>query len=574
MAELGEGSIFAGYRIERRLGAGGMGTVYLARNPDLPRSEALKVLSAELSRDPAFRARFVREADVAASLDHPNIVSVHQRGEFDGQLWIAMQFVDGTDADAALDAGPMEPARAVRIIAEVGKALDYAHRRGVVHRDIKPANFLLSEAAGGEERVMLADFGIARALGEAGLTATGAVVATLSYAAPEVLAGQPFDGRADLYSLGCSLYGLLTGKTPFHTADGAGAVMAAHLQQPPPRVTHAVPTMSPQMDWVIATAMAKDPARRFVTAGDLAAAAAQALRDDAPQPVPTAPGHVAAQPNWWQQHPDSMTTVAGPTAPVLPPHHPAYVPTKPRRSRRIAVAAAVAALVAAATVTTVVLTSGSDSSAASSPSGAVQSSPTTTSQPALVSNSTLPKLLLPTDKVAEIMGVPALVVDKSIDAIVDDSSGALEDKDKDCIGPLFPVQRVVYADSGWSAAQEQFIVPPEGGGIIVMQGVISFPTVDAAQKIVREQRWQWSKCQHRAVTMSANGQPIGQWTFGNMEIAADTTIAMLVDRGQGFACQRALSIRKNVVIDVNACRIDVTNQGVDIVNGIAKNIPQ
>ncbi|AIH39011.1 serine/threonine protein kinase, partial [Mycobacterium tuberculosis] len=219
--ELSAGSVFAGYRIERMLGAGGMGTVYLARNPDLPRSEALKVLAAELSRDLDFRARFVREADVAAGLDHPNIVAVHQRGQFEGRLWIAMQFVDGGNAEDALRAATMTTARAVYVIGEVAKALDYAHQQGVIHRDIKPANFLLSRAAGGDERVLLSDFGIARALGDTGLTSTGSVLATLAYAAPEVLAGQGFDGRADLYSLGCALFRLLTGEAPFAAAAGA-----------------------------------------------------------------------------------------------------------------------------------------------------------------------------------------------------------------------------------------------------------------------------------------------------------------------------------------------------------------
>src|SRR5581483_3019241 len=198
VAGLGVGSVFAGYRVERVLGAGGMGTVYLARNPDLPRFEAIKVLSAELSRDADFRARFVREADVAAGLDHPNVVSIYRRGEFEGQLWIAMQFVDCTDADEALRAGAMTPARAVHVVSEVAKALDYAHERHVVHRDVKPGNFLLSGPVGPEERVLLGDFGIARALDDAKLTATGSFMATVSYAAPEVLAGEPFDGRADV----------------------------------------------------------------------------------------------------------------------------------------------------------------------------------------------------------------------------------------------------------------------------------------------------------------------------------------------------------------------------------------
>ena len=163
-----------------------------------------------------FRARFVREANVASKLDHPNIVSIYNRGETeDGQLWIAMQFVEGTDADAALRAGTMTPVRAVHVVTEVAKALDHAHHRNVVHRDIKPANFLLSGPSGPTERVLLADFGIARALDDIGLTVTGAVMATVAYAAPEVLAGQPFDRRADIYSLGCSMFRMLTGQTPF-----------------------------------------------------------------------------------------------------------------------------------------------------------------------------------------------------------------------------------------------------------------------------------------------------------------------------------------------------------------------
>lgn len=216
----------------------------MAAHPTLPRHDALKVLSAELSHDPDFRARFTREADVASGLDHPNIVSVYNRGQTDdGELRIAMQFVDGTDADDALRAGTMTPARAVHIVGQVAKALDYAHAHNVVHRDVKPANFLLSGPPGQDERVLLGDFGIARALDDVGLTVTGSVMATVAYAAPEVLSGMPFDGRADLYSLGCSLFRLLTGKTPFSATKGMAALMLAHLQQPPPLVTAQAPSL-------------------------------------------------------------------------------------------------------------------------------------------------------------------------------------------------------------------------------------------------------------------------------------------------------------------------------------------
>ena len=207
------GSMVAGYRIERGIGTGGMGTVYLAKNPTLPRHDALKVLSAELSRDPGFRDRFVREADIASVLNHPNIVSIYNRGETeDGHLWIAMQFVPGTDAEAALLAGTMTPMRAIHIVGEVAKALDYAHQRNVVHHDVKPANFLLSDEVGDDEKVLLGDFGVARALDDVGISMDGSLTATLAYAAPEVITGGAIDGRADLYSLGCTLFRMLTGK--------------------------------------------------------------------------------------------------------------------------------------------------------------------------------------------------------------------------------------------------------------------------------------------------------------------------------------------------------------------------
>ena len=171
------------------------------------------MLSAELSADDQFRRRFERGAELAATLDHPNIVTVYARGEADGQLWMAMQLVAGSDADKELREGRMTPQRAVAIVSEVTKALDYAHRRNLLHGDVKPANFLLGPD---DERIFLADFGIARALDEAvHLTQTGVVMASVAYASPESLTGEAVDWRTDIYSLGCSLFRLLTQKAPF-----------------------------------------------------------------------------------------------------------------------------------------------------------------------------------------------------------------------------------------------------------------------------------------------------------------------------------------------------------------------
>jgi len=195
------GQVFAGYTILRVLGSGGMGTVYLASHPRLPREDAVKVLPAELTDDPEFRARFSREADLAASLSHPHIVRVHDRGETDGQFWISMDYVRGTDAGVLSRTQyprgmPLD--QVVAIVTAVGSALDYAHHRGLLHRDVKPANILLADPETTSQRIFLADFGIARSMLEAtGLTATNTTIGTIAYASPEQLSGRHMDGCSD-----------------------------------------------------------------------------------------------------------------------------------------------------------------------------------------------------------------------------------------------------------------------------------------------------------------------------------------------------------------------------------------
>ncbi|MFD7841540.1 protein kinase [Nocardia sp. NPDC059764] len=276
---IGPGVIVRGYRIERVLGSGGMGTVYLARHPELPRWDALKVLSPQYSRDPEYRARFEREANLAAALDHPNIVSIYNRGEDNGQLWIAMQYVNGIDAAEAAEHDPqsMTPWRALHIVTEVGRGLDHAHRRGLLHRDVKPANFLLSTGDNGEERVLLTDFGVAKSTEDTNeLTQAGGFVATIAYASPEQLSGNRLDHRADIYSLACSFFRLLTGQNPYPGTQPA-VVMMGHLSEAPPRITAVDPTIPAAVDEVIAAAMAKNPAERFDTCHEFTAALKSAL---------------------------------------------------------------------------------------------------------------------------------------------------------------------------------------------------------------------------------------------------------------------------------------------------------
>lgn len=275
---LSGGAVFAGYRIERLLGSGAMGEVYLARHPRLPRRDALKVLSGALTADDEFRQRFQLEAEVAATLFHPDIVGVHDRGEFDGRLWIAMDYVDGTDAAALIaDRFPngMPEADAVAIITAIAGALDYAHQHGLLHRDVKPANIMVAEPGDSPRRILLADFGIARQLGEVtGLTATNFTVGTLSYAAPEQLMGETLDGRADQYALAATAFHLLTGVPPFRD-DNPVAVISRHLSAAPPRSSDRRPELA-HLDAVLLRGLAKDPADRFDSCGDFARALAGA----------------------------------------------------------------------------------------------------------------------------------------------------------------------------------------------------------------------------------------------------------------------------------------------------------
>ncbi len=330
-SDLRPGSHIAEYRIERLVGRGGMGVVYLAEHVHLGKRVALKVLPPEYMEDPGFRKRFEREARLAASLEHPNIVPVTDAGEFEGELWIAMRYVEGTDLREVLHGqGALNPIRAVSILGRVGSALDAAHKAGLIHRDVKPGNILIEppSATRQVEHVYLTDFGLtkqvdtgstgvseqfapddqshhgrgSRSPGD-GLTRVGYFAGTVDYAAPEQFRGEPLDGRVDVYALGCVLYECLTGSVPFVSED-EHHVMLMHLAAPVPKASTVRPGMPRGLDAVIARAMAKDRDARFPTCREMIDAARSflagwdpsALAAAGQQPPAPPPGSLAGVP--------------------------------------------------------------------------------------------------------------------------------------------------------------------------------------------------------------------------------------------------------------------------------------
>ena len=408
---LASGDVFAGFQILRPLGFGGMGEVYLVQHPRLPRQDALKILPAEMSTDREFRARFNREAELAAGLYNPHIVGVHDRGEYAGQLWISMDFIDGPDAGRLLrEQYPtgMPVWEVLEIVSAVADALDHAHARGLLHRDIKPPNILLTKPERGRRRVLLADFGIARDAGEAnGLTETNMALGTVNYAAPEQLMGSTIDGRADQYGLAATAYHLLTGSPMFGSSNPA-VVISHHLSSPPPRLAQTRPELA-WLDPVLDKALSKRPEDRFRSCTEFADAMRRALETrQEPRQSPALPPRpappVAAGPPPLAQPPvapsSSHTAVLPGGYQPLPIDEP--VDVGPPRSTATtasprwpwAVAVVALALILGALAYTVWSRShGSDSQArppVTSSSRPSTTSPPTTSSPTRTSTSTTP----------------------------------------------------------------------------------------------------------------------------------------------------------------------------------------
>jgi DNA-binding beta-propeller fold protein YncE/predicted Ser/Thr protein kinase len=262
------GAELLGYRIESVLGRGGMSVVYLAEDLRLQRRVALKLLAPRLAEDDAFRDRFLQESQLAASLDHPNVVPIYAAGDGGNELYIAMRYVEGRDLKELLREGPLDKERAIRICAQVADALDFAHSRQLVHRDVKPSNVLLDAT----EHVYLADFGLTKRTDDARTLEPG-LFGTIDYVAPEQIRGEDVDGRADVYALGCLLYECMSGTAPFRRGSDA-ATLYAHLEEEPPTL--------PGLEEVLPKALAKEPDDRYATCSELIDHARRALGIAAP----------------------------------------------------------------------------------------------------------------------------------------------------------------------------------------------------------------------------------------------------------------------------------------------------
>ncbi len=402
--ELSDGDEFAGYRVEQRLGRGGMGVLYLAVEPGLERRVALKLIAPEAAADEVFTKRFAEESKIAASIEHPNVVPIYAAGEEGGVPYIAMRFVPGADLARRLAReGRLTPPVAAELIAQIGNGLDAIHAAGLVHRDVKPANVLLS-GGDGAEHAYITDFGVARNVAtESGLTQTGRFVGTLDYVAPEQISGGAIDARTDVYALGCLLFKLLTGEVPF-PKEGEAARLYAHLHDPPPAPSLYVPEVSMALDDVVIRAMSKDPDDRYPSAGDLGRAAQAALTGERPQvPERTVATGAAATQTAETVSPVGERTTTPATEPTRrltgEASQGAASPTPTERAgrkRRWAIVGGAAALLVAAAAALAIVSGGGDSS-----HGALEEASSTPGAPSKPKAKPKPKPLTKSELIAK-----------------------------------------------------------------------------------------------------------------------------------------------------------------------------
>lgn len=578
-----DGTPFGHYRLVEVLGRGGMGVVWRAYDTVTDRVVAIKVLPANLSEDEGFQLRFRREAHAAARLNDPHVIPIHNYGEIDGRLYVDMRLIEGRDLQTVLADGPLTTTRAVRIIEQVAKALNAAHRIGLVHRDVKPSNILIDE----DDFAYLIDFGLAHGANQKKLTNTGGVIGSWPYMSPERMRAGEVDARADIYALACVLYECLTGDQPF-PGDTFESQALAHLSDPPPRPSITQPDVPPQVDDVIATGMAKDPDQRYATTIELAVAARDAITEPIPRPTPTrvrppagptpSPAPMPAVTRYRQPEPPLSPWAPAPSRSHAEPLGPPVadfgserrpfgpVPTpKPRRRTGLIVAIVATAVVltsAIAALTAYLLLKHPPASqtATSQPPNPASGMPLTPSA------NTLDGLLLSADQINTAMGTTGMIPVGTLTAMPDHSGWV---SDKACLPLAFPAEPGVYAGSGSGAVLAQVVQKPPQSG--VTQAIVLFSSPRDAGSFFTASSKSWAACSNRQFTISVNGNSQVH-TVGPVSNTNGILSATVTPAGSLGVCERALTVANDVAIDVSACG-GPSGAAVNVAHQIAAKVP-
>ncbi|HTQ15780.1 MAG TPA: serine/threonine-protein kinase PknH/PknJ [Mycobacterium sp.] len=533
------GTQFGPYLLKRLLGRGGMGEVYEAEHTVKNWTVALKLMSADISENPDFRERMQREARITGQLTEPHVVPIHEYGEIDGQLYLEMRLIRGTDLQTLLrSSGPMEPARAVALVRQIASALDAAHAAGVIHRDVKPHNVLVTD----DDFAYLVDFGIAKGRQDAAVTKPGAAVGSWQYMAPERFGKSPITKSADIYALACVLHECLTGSPPFHV-DTLSELVSAHLMEPVPRPTDSRPDVPADFDAIIARGMAKVVGERYQTAGDLARDAQEAL---------SATGQLLASrivDDGLQRTVQDTPTVADTVTELLP--------QRKSSKRRLPLAAAVLTSLVAAAVAAVFLW------------------PRPTPAPSLptVQPDRLDSILLGTDEINAVMGASNMQSGQAIQTM--DNPGTTV-SDQECLGALYANQRTFYEGSGFTGLRSRILYEPgDTFDHWLIETAVSFPSGNSSHVFVRNSADKWKFCPGRTVTVTkAKDKPV-RWTFGKLS-GAPPKIALLKTQldARGWGCQHVLSAVSNVVLDVEACSYHIADEAGQIADKMAAQMPR
>ncbi|WP_083743453.1 serine/threonine-protein kinase PknH/PknJ [Mycobacterium rhizamassiliense] len=569
-----DGTPFGRYRLIDLLGRGGMGEVWRAHDTSTNRTVAIKLLPAHLAQDHTFVQRFRREAELAAQLNSPHVVPIHDYGEIDGRLFVNMRLIEGRDLQEVLSDGPLQPDRAVRIVEQVARALNAAHKRGLVHRDVKPSNILLDE----DDFAYLIDFGIARGADQTRMTGTGGVIGSWPYMSPERLRAGQVDARSDVYALACVLYECLTGATPF-PGDNTEQQITAHFMEPPPRPSIADPNVPAELDSVVATGMAKDPDQRYATTVELASAAQNAVTAPIAQPTenlraPAAFVATPAAPKMPATEAADLSLAATQQGPVVGPppdmtkNGRSWWPPRGRPGLIAAIIVAVVVLVSGVVIYQLQPSGSAQSATSSTP--AAMPPPPPPPPPKPVEEAALDGLLLSPAEINAAMGATGMTVEQPwktlADVGLDNPSSPPE-----CLPLGGAGEAPVYNGSGFAALRGQTLQEPQHFTHAVDQFVLLFPSAAAAAAFYSTSTQGWQACANRSYhdnvhNVEMNTGPVS--TANGMLSNSETN-----PRTKGWTCQRALTARNNVVVDVAACGHNTTDQGVSIAAQIAAKVP-